>query len=483
MFKGRNASQLVSVIQNPKLSYPGADYFFSPDERYPEYPFGSISTRPNSVYRAIRECFRQAGLDATNFGTSGWNPLGKYFNKGESVFLLCNFVYHRRRHESLENFFSKCTHGSVIRAAIDYTLIAVGEKGKVRFGNAPLQSCIWEQVLRDTGGLSLISFYEKEAPGLVEACDLRSFKVVIGSFGEVKKTIDKRGSGNEIPVDMGKDSLLEALYTTDVSPVFRITDYRQTETEECHARGKHIYYPARKIIEADHLFSIPKLKTHEKVLATLGIKGCVGGIAVKQCLAHHRKGSPVNYGDEYPDHQWLSRMESDLGEAAMRSKPCIARYFFQAINRGLRKINRLAGGIAAGAWRGNDTAWRMAIDIARLFAYVDNLGKLREMPFRNHIVLVDGIIAGEGQGPLSPLARHHGFLLIADDIVVGDYVAAKFMGLDPENIPIVREAFEKYKYPLTQASLGKFDVTVNGVSMNVMSAGCTIRPFREPLGW
>jgi len=73
--------------------------------------------------------------------------------------------------------------------------------------------------------------------------------------------------------------------------------------------------------------------------------------------------------------------------------------------------------------------------------------------------------------------------LIADDIVVGDYVAAKFMGLDPENIPIVREAFEKYKYPLTQASLGKFDVTVNGVSMNVMSAGCTIRPFREPLGW
>ena len=478
-----NNGPIVSVLQNHELSYPTSEDFFSPDKKYPEYPFDSISVSPNKIYHAVRECFRQSGLDAKNYGNPDWNPLGLYIKRGQSIFVLCNFVYHRRKLESKENFFSKCTHASVIRAIIDYIFIAVGKKGRIRFGNAPLQSCIWEQVLGDTGASSIIEFYEREVSGLVEACDLRSFKSKIGPFRTVTKTVDNRGSGDEVPVDMGADSMLEALYSTDVSPAFRIADYRPIEIEECHANGKHVYLLARKILEADNIFSIPKLKTHEKVLATLGIKGCVGGIAVKQCLAHHRKGAPVDLGDEYPDHQWLSRVESNLGEAAMKSNSRIKNYFYQIIDRCLRIINRLIGGISAGAWKGNDTTWRMAIDIARIFQYVDKSGKLRISPIRKHLTFVDGIIAGEGQGPLSPRNRHHGFLLFADDVVAGDFISLKFMGFKPENVPIVIKAFEQFRYPLTQTQPGKFLITVDGFSLDAMSAGNNVRPFQKPAGW
>ena len=56
--------------------------------------------------------------------------------------------------KALRDFYAKCTHGSVLRAILDYVLLAL-EEGTVRFGNAPVQSCNWERVLEETGAEGL----------------------------------------------------------------------------------------------------------------------------------------------------------------------------------------------------------------------------------------------------------------------------------------------------------------------------------------
>ena len=111
---------MISIRIDPALTYPGAGDGFSPDERFPEYPYERVSGSPNLVYRAVRDVFVQAGLDAEHLGTALWNPLGQFIEPGSRVFLLCNFVEHRRPNEPLEDFRSRCSHGSVIRALADY---------------------------------------------------------------------------------------------------------------------------------------------------------------------------------------------------------------------------------------------------------------------------------------------------------------------------------------------------------------------------
>ena len=167
-------SRIISILANQSLSYPNKQDFFSPHIKYPEYKLNHISNHPNSVYDSVRHVFIQAGLDKDHFGKPNWNPLGEFIQPGSRVFVLCNFVYQRRPNEMLFDFMGKCTHGSVLRALIDYILIATGNKGKVQFGNAPLQSANWESVLSDSGADLVARFYQER--GLpVEACDLRLF--------------------------------------------------------------------------------------------------------------------------------------------------------------------------------------------------------------------------------------------------------------------------------------------------------------------
>lgn len=184
-----------SIITDPSLKYPSPDDLFSPQTRYPEYAFDHVSLQPNDVYDAVRRVFAQAGLDRARLGTPEWNPLRELIRPGSRVFVLCNFVYQRRPLESERDFAGKCTHGSVLRAVVDYVLLAVGTEGLVRFGNAPLQSCHWKSVLADTGADRVLEFYQMQ--GLpVEACDLRLLvaeRSWTGSIGDVERRVDDDG--------------------------------------------------------------------------------------------------------------------------------------------------------------------------------------------------------------------------------------------------------------------------------------------------
>src|SRR4030042_2292809 len=142
---------MISFLIDPTLEYPNFDDFYSPDELFPEYLFTHVSSGKNPIYRAVRQCLVQSGLDREHFDTPLWNPLGKFISPGNHVFVLCNFANERRNNELVVDYQARCTHGSVIRALIDYILIATGKTGAVNFGNAPTQFCHWNEVLNDTG--------------------------------------------------------------------------------------------------------------------------------------------------------------------------------------------------------------------------------------------------------------------------------------------------------------------------------------------
>ena len=138
----------------------------------------------------------------------------------------------------------------------------------------------------------------------------------------------------------------------------------------------------------------------------------------------------------------------------------------------------------AGAWWGNDTAWRMTLDLARIAHYANADGSMKPTLQRRHLSFIDGIIGGEGDGPLAPDPVSSGVLVFSDDVAIGDRVAARLMGFDPQAIPLIREAFRSMPHPLTTSGASPTDVTSNGESMPETAVTPVLgRSFRPPSGW
>jgi hypothetical protein len=472
----------LSIIADKNLNYPQGAYF-SPSEKFPEYRYSDIATEPNPIYRAVRRCFAQAGLDRDRYGKPGWNPLGTWIQPGQRVFVLCNFVYHRRFDETIESFAAKCTQGAVLRALLDYVLIAVGKSGSVSFGNAPVQSCSWSSVLRDTNAQALPEFYQSVGEP-VQAQDLRLYVAERTLAGSVKR-LERRDEDEAVYIDLSHQSKLAQIPNVKTAH-FRLSDYDPRRTEGFHSQGSHVYVLNKQVLDADAIVSLPKLKTHEKVGITCALKGCVGAIAHKDCLAHHRFGSPDIGGDEYPsDKFYFKRAISGFHDWVQQIPPeHVTGNLLRVSDRILRSGLRRLVPVTAGAWWGNDTAWRMALDIARILRYATANGEMQNLPVRPHLVLVDGIVGGEGTGPLKPTPVHSGLLLFADDPVVADHACALLMGFEPAKIPLIREAFALENYPLTEQSFGQGCLIYNGQEYPVSALANLVQKHYQPSpGW
>ncbi len=475
----------VLIARGEGLRYPEPDDAFSPGERYPEYAHAALARAANPVYAALRGMFAAAGLDAERCGTPDWNPLGAFVPRGARVFVLCNFVYHRRPAETQEAFFAKCIHGSVLRALVDYALLAVGPEGRVRFGNAPLQSCDWERVQEETGARRVERFYAEQGLS-VEARDLRLLVRPRSGLGR-SDAISRRSESAACEIDLAGASLLEEIGAARGRAArFRVCDYDPRRTQGFHSQGRHRYLLHRELLESDVVISLSKLKTHEKVGITCGLKGFVGAVAHKDSLAHHRFGSPAVGGDEYPArhrflqplsalHDWVYSREP---EAALQ--PC-----FESADRILRTLARKSGAVTSGAWWGNDTAWRMALDLARILYHADARGALQPAPQRRHLSLIDGIVAGEGNGPLDPTPVAAGALIFSDDVAAADRVACRLLGFAPERIPLVQQALADPRLGISRFRAGDaIPCLDNGRACDDRALEpCLGRAFRPSEGW
>jgi len=89
-----------------------------------------------------------------------------------------------------------------------------------------------------------------------------------------------------VGVDLSETSLLKVFDGHDrkEKPRYRVMDYDHGLTEECQSGGRHLYIISRQILESDVVISLPKLKTHEKVGITCGLKGLSGSLVAKTVL-------------------------------------------------------------------------------------------------------------------------------------------------------------------------------------------------------
>ena len=128
------ASNEVALYRQSTARYSNNPPYDPPDS-YPEYLLEAGPDPANEAYSSIRESFVLLGLDKENYGKPDWNPLGHLIKPGETVLLKPNLIAHS--HMYTDEWEHVITHGSVMRAVVDYVYIALGGQGKIIIADAP----------------------------------------------------------------------------------------------------------------------------------------------------------------------------------------------------------------------------------------------------------------------------------------------------------------------------------------------------------
>jgi Domain of unknown function (DUF362) len=139
--------------------------------------------------------------------------------------------------------------------------------------------------------------------------------------------------------------------------------------------------------------------------------------------------------------------------------------------------------IRNGNWYGNDTIWRMILDLNKILLYANTDGSLRsEQPQarKAYISIVDAIISGEGNGPEAPDPRHVGLLVGGVCPVAVDAVCARFMGFDWKKIPSIRCGFSIDRYPLCEFDYS--DIVIDSSIPNLRTKLIDLHPDDRPFG-
>jgi uncharacterized protein (DUF362 family) len=462
-----------------------ADPPFHPAESYPEAPYATQDIDPrNQVYAMVRECFRFLQLDKGNFGRPEWNPLGTLISPGDRVLIKPNFVLHFNAGKGPLD--AVVTHPSVIRAVIDYVVIALKQKGEVVVGDSPQMNCDWASLHKATGMERLASF-------LREQCNQRGIKFELVDFRN-EQTYYKHGIvwnrkplGNGTSparVSLGTESFMEAIDNTRLYGA----DYRRSETVRAHAGHRHEYLIAPPVLSSNVVISIPKLKVHRKVGTTLNLKNMVGINSDKNHLAHYRVGSQHKGGDEFSNPGWDDRVErlfSDvfLGINGRSGKyPFLAWRAFRKLLRRIKPVNT-GSAFAFGNWHGNDTAWRMVLDLNRILLCADRHGNLQPEPSRRYFSVIDGIIGGEGEGPLHPDAYESGVVLAGFNPVAVDWAATRLMGFDPAEIPLYQNAIKQMSQWVEGFAINQCRIRSDSNWESLLESDDVIMSFRAPAGW
>jgi len=72
--------------------------------------------------------------------------------------------------------------------------------------------------------------------------------------------------------------------------------------------------------------------------------------------------------------------------------------------------------------------WRTIVDLNRAVMYADLTGDLQETPARRMFCIVDGIIGGQGNGPMDPIPKAAGVVVAGMNPVAVEHVCASIMG-------------------------------------------------------
>ena len=416
---------------------------------------------PDLVASSVHRAIEVLGLSGDNLARAG-----------ERVLLKPNFI--RESHAGRPAEWEQITtHGTVIAAVAHEVAAAMNGQGTLTIADAPQTDSDFDAICERAGIPQLRERLRREFPALrFEVLDLRreAWRTRRGVIVERRKLPeDPRGY---TLVNLGEQSCFH-----NKKGRFYGADYDTTFTAKHHSDGKHEYLISRSVMDADVFINLPKLKTHKKVGVTLSLKNLVGINGDKNYLPHFCIGTPDDGGDEFPDSKAATKFQSRaiaaFKTAAKRSGAATKLWAPIAKRVGSRVFGDTTKVVRSGNWWGNDTTWRMTLDLNKALWHFDGNGKRRAKPLR-YLTIIDGIVACEGNGPMEADAKPCGVLIAGTNPVAADFVATRLMGFDWQKVPTIREAFQISDLKL--ADFGPHDVEA------VPELG-EIFHFRPHFGW
>ncbi|PYJ82800.1 MAG: hypothetical protein DME22_17380 [Verrucomicrobia bacterium] len=408
-----------------------------------------------------------------------------FIQPGDRVVLKPNWVKeHDERFPGPDQWEHVVTHPLVIEAVARWAAEKLHNKGSITICDAPQTDSSFAKI-RDYCGLDqMLSRLQVVFPKIEFALlDLRPEEWSAIDGVTVSKTrLPGDPSGN---THVRLDSASEFLGYHGQGRLYGAS-YDMAETNAKHDGKRHEYLLCRTPMDADVFINLPKLKTHKKVGVTCALKNLVGINANKNWLPHHTEGAPDQGGDQFPATTTRARLEHAWMGAAKRwlkDRHAASRLFVP-----IKKFGRLVFGdtqnvIRSGNWHGNDTCWRMVLDLNKCFFFFDGLGQPRKKPIR-YLAVVDGIIAGEGNGPMSPDAKPCGVILAGTHPVAVDCVAATLMGFDWLKLRLLRNSFAIRKMNFVHFQPDKIQVVSNKAGWSgTLDRICGPFNFRPHFGW
>lgn len=385
-----------------------------------------------------------------------------FIRPGDHVVLKPNWVKeHDERRPGPDQWAHVITHPAVIEGVLHWLAPRLQGRGQVTLCDAPQTDSSFATLRRYCDLDALLARARERWPSLrFELLDLRpeEWHAVDGvTIGRTELPGDPRGSTqvrlNEASEFVGFHGLGQ-LYGAS---------YDMAETNERHHGARHEYLLCRTPMEADVLINLPKLKCHKKVGLTCALKNLVGINANKNWLPHHTEGTPEQGGDQFPaptlkaklEHSWMGRLKRLLAD----------RQALRVLLVPLKKMGRLVFGdtqkvVRSGNWHGNDTCWRMVVDLNKCFFHFDAEGRARPQAAR-YLAVVDGVIAGEGNGPMTPDPKPCGVIIAGRNPAAVDSVCCALMGFDWRQIRLLRGVFATRIQPVTAFAHEAIDVRSN----------------------
>lgn len=409
----------------------------------------------------------------------GKGPFGNLIPSGARVLIKPNFVLHHNQGNG--GMDPMVTHQSVVKAVVAAALQA--EPGEVLVGDAPIQTADFSALLNETKLHSWSQDLKKTDPRFK---GVKDFRRTTAQYVNGVRVAEENALPEEdfVLFDLASDSLLEPI--TDDKDDFRVTCYDPRLMAKTHGRGRHRYLVAKAVVEADVVINLPKLKTHKKAGITCALKNLIGINGNKEYLPHHRLGGANLGGDCYPGDSKVKRMLEYAADQQNTTDSATKGRVWSGVATQLNRVLNLMGdnlGIE-GSWSGNDTIWRTGLDLNRIILYGRADGSMTQSTQRRVVHLADAIVAGQGDGPLSPQPLPLGLLFAGNNAACIDWFGALLLGYDPRLLPIVREAFGSFPWPIATSRPDEITLSGDWGSGKIDQMAIKETPsIIHPVGW
>lgn len=440
----------VSIIKGDVCEYPDSRFQFRPYEKYPEYPFEELDvSHTNDVYSMVRDGLRLLGLDKQNIGKKEWNPFGEFIKKGDVVLIKPNLV----SHINTSGYGEDClyTNPSVVAAVVDYTYIALKGQGKIVVGDAPVQECDFDALVRQSGYDILIQYYKDKGIN-VELVDFRNVKTY---QKDGLHYLQENEQSQGIIVNLSSSSAFDE-FNDEKLRRLRITNYDPQIMQQHHSEQQHEYNISQYVLDADVIINMPKPKTHRKAGVTIALKNMIGINANKEFLPHHTLGGKNEDGDAYlrgNDYLSLANEVLDIKNRLVHDEKIECAKAAEQLYQSLVRIGVKESGEKywEGSWYGNDTIWRTILDINKILLFADKNGTIRKEKQRRIFIVADMIVSGQKEGPLNPTPMYSGVIAMGQDALWFDRTICSLMGFDYKCIPaLFNEQLENADLPITE---------------------------------